>query len=640
MVGGTALAAVGRTVRGQRRASAAPRLIAFLVAALWLAMPSGLAAVVAAPLPVPAAGTASEAPPRFFVFPDDGVAPLLDFVDGAAQSLDLYIFTLSHPAIEAKLVQAARDRHVAVRAMIEPSPTGRAEEAKAVFERLQRAGLQVQLAGKPFSKTHAKALVADASRAWVGSANFVATWDGTRDYAIVVDEPATVAQLRRTFEDDWSGASLRGGRSGRDSPFRATVDTASNLIVSPANGRSSFVSLLGDATRSIYLEHEQVDDPAMLNLLVERSQTGVAIRLVLDDSAPNQQAAKTLRQRAPAIQVQFRKRPKIHAKLTVVDETRMIVGSHNLTKDSLDERREISIVVVDPAAVARAIRTLAADYSGSSSTASRSGPSGGSASSAALVAGSAASSGDAGSAADSAEPGTSAQTQEGKDMGALLQNLDVTSSSAPLEISWPVRLLHLLLAAVLAALIAYRPWRRLIPHMSSPEREVADTQVLIAVAGAVVVTVIGDNLARAFGLVGLGGVVRFRSNIRDTRDAGLMFMMIAIGMASGLGLLSLAVLIAAFSFAGMAIFDFTLRMRSRRVSLRVDDPREALASIRTAFPDVRVIEAPNSRAKDGGTGTVVMDLNGISDGADAVTILEMLQSRGVRGVRNLTLDED
>ena len=49
------------------------------------------------------------------------------------------------------------------------------------------------------------------------------------------------------------------------------------------------------------------------------------------------------------------------------------------------------------------------------------------------------------------------------------------------------------------------------------------------------VVVIGQSTARAFGLVGLGGFIRFRSGIKDTRDAAVMFVMIGIGMACGAG---------------------------------------------------------------------------------------------------------
>ena len=106
---------------------------------------------------------------------------------------------------------------------------------------------------------------------------------------------------------------------------------------------------------------------------------------------------------------------------------------------------------------------------------------------------------------------------------------------------------RLVIAALLGAFLGFRPWRRLLPNALPPAREVAQAQTLIAVAGALMVVVIGHSTARAFGLVGLGGFIRFRSGIKDTRDAAVMFVMIGLGMACGLGAVPMAVVAALFA---------------------------------------------------------------------------------------------
>ena len=47
--------------------------------------------------------------------------------------------------------------------------------------------------------------------------------------------------------------------------------------------------------------------------------------------------------------------------------------------------------------------------------------------------------------------------------------------------------------------------------------------------------VIGNNLARAFGLVGALSIIRFRTAIKDTVDIVYIFLGLAIGMAAGVG---------------------------------------------------------------------------------------------------------
>ena len=135
-------------------------------------------------------------------------------------------------------------------------------------------------------------------------------------------------------------------------------------------------------------------------------------------------------------------------------------------------------------------------------------------------------------------------------------------------------LLRLVVAVLLGAAISYRPWRR-FSGMVAPRREMVHAQILIALAGAIAVTVIGDSLARAFGLVGLGGFIRFRTGIRDPRDAAVFFLLIGLGMACGLGTLGLA-LVAAI-FVGIVVMALDLLAGNLdhpyiRVTATADDP--------------------------------------------------------------------
>jgi len=86
------------------------------------------------------------------------------------------------------------------------------------------------------------------------------------------------------------------------------------------------------------------------------------------------------------------------------------------------------------------------------------------------------------------------------------------------------------MAAILACVLAVRPRRRGTPERQAP---VIQTQIILAIVGAVVMLVVGSSLARAFGIVGAAGLVRYRSKIEDPKDAGVMLSTLAIGLASG-----------------------------------------------------------------------------------------------------------
>jgi uncharacterized membrane protein YhiD involved in acid resistance len=68
----------------------------------------------------------------------------------------------------------------------------------------------------------------------------------------------------------------------------------------------------------------------------------------------------------------------------------------------------------------------------------------------------------------------------------------------------------------------------------------ANSLIMLSMITAVSIMVIGSNLARAFGMVGALSIIRFRTVIKDSQDIMFIFFALAIGMASGTGLYSLA----------------------------------------------------------------------------------------------------
>ncbi len=65
--------------------------------------------------------------------------------------------------------------------------------------------------------------------------------------------------------------------------------------------------------------------------------------------------------------------------------------------------------------------------------------------------------------------------------------------------------------------------------------------ILLSMITSSVIMVIGNNLARAFGLVGAMSIIRFRSAVKDTNDIIFIFFSLAMGMAAGVGLPQVAI---------------------------------------------------------------------------------------------------
>ncbi|HYF00241.1 MAG TPA: DUF4956 domain-containing protein [Planctomycetota bacterium] len=121
-----------------------------------------------------------------------------------------------------------------------------------------------------------------------------------------------------------------------------------------------------------------------------------------------------------------------------------------------------------------------------------------------------------------------------------------------LSVSIPVLLARLGCAVALGAILAWRPLAK-----RPIKVEVSHALLIMTVAAAMVVVVIGDSLARAFGVVGLGSFIRFRSSIKDPRDVTLFFLAIGTGMACGLGAVPVAAVGVGVLWALLVALDWT-----------------------------------------------------------------------------------
>lgn len=99
-------------------------------------------------------------------------------------------------------------------------------------------------------------------------------------------------------------------------------------------------------------------------------------------------------------------------------------------------------------------------------------------------------------------------------------------------------------------------------------RSMQQAQILLAVAGAMIMIIIGNSLARAFGIAGAASIIRFRTPVEDPKDVTILFLLMGLGMAAGLGAYAVAGLGTGFLCGFLLLLD---RMGEQRARLmRVD----------------------------------------------------------------------
>ena len=96
------------------------------------------------------------------------------------------------------------------------------------------------------------------------------------------------------------------------------------------------------------------------------------------------------------------------------------------------------------------------------------------------------------------------------------------------EVIW-----HILASAVLGGCIYLSYY---VTHAGTVYSRKFNTSLLtLTVLTATVMTVIGNNIALSLGMVGALSIVRFRTAVKDSRDATYIFWTIVVGICCGVG---------------------------------------------------------------------------------------------------------
>jgi anti-anti-sigma factor len=130
-------------------------------------------------------------------------------------------------------------------------------------------------------------------------------------------------------------------------------------------------------------------------------------------------------------------------------------------------------------------------------------------------------------------------------------------------------LAKLIVAALIGMLVTlvHRQYRAGAERQSNPAMDQA--QVLLCVSGAMMMIIIGNNLARAFGIAGAASIIRFRTPVDDARDITILFLLMGLGMAAGLGALAVAGLGTVFLCAMIPLLNLFSAERPRQMMVEI-----------------------------------------------------------------------
>jgi hypothetical protein len=323
-----------------------PHAIAAL-ATVILAIAGGLAAAV---VPARAASDFS-----LVILPDQGENAIYNFVNSATSSVNVTIYELKDTTLVNDLV-AREKAGVDVRVILD-----QAEKSynTAAYNALTAGGVGAVWSSTAFTYTHQKTITVNDDESYISTGNFDTTYYATsRDYGVFDTDANDVAAIVAVFNADYAHTSI-------------TPSDGDDLVWSPTDSQTQLLNLINGATKSLDIEAEEFSDTDIVNALVAAEDRGVAVRMVLED--PSDYSSEVSDIEAAGAQVTGYSSTTgfyVHAKTIIADygtsAQKAFAGSENLTSNSLNDNRELGLIVSDAGVVDGLETTFDGDFSGSS----------------------------------------------------------------------------------------------------------------------------------------------------------------------------------------------------------------------------------------------------------------------------------
>ena len=206
------------------------------------------------------------------------------------------------------------------------------------------------------------------------------------------------------------------------------------------------------------------------------------------------------------------------------------------------------------------------------------------------------------------------------------QNLGLVSPFVALAKLVAAALIGMLVTAIHAPSAPDRPLGRSMRH----------AQILLCVSGAMMMIIIAGSLARAFGIAGAASIIRFRTPVEDPKDVTIIFLLMALGMACGLGAFAVAGLSTAFLCVFLLFLDRRTEHRARTLQIEIeaegrDFPTDHVQSV---FARNRVVFEPREVSQ--GEETVITYHASVDPNLSLEDLSAQLMAGGTAGVKSVS----
>lgn len=263
---------------------------------------------------------------------ENGEEILINYLNLAKEEVNINIYLFSNKKIIEKIKNLAKN-NVKINIIIEKEPFGGGYlNYKTVSELSNTENIEIKNIINIYSLNHAKYIIIDNKISIIMTSNLTGSGlNSSRDFIFVTKDKEITKNLNNLFRSDF------------EIKYFWENKLQENLVISPINSRKILEILIKNAKNSLELYAENFNDERMINLLNKKSEENVKIKIILsEDISSNKYIIKKFHKN---IETKLIKKPYQHSKVIIVDKKILYIGSINFSMQSMDQNREVGIIL-------------------------------------------------------------------------------------------------------------------------------------------------------------------------------------------------------------------------------------------------------------------------------------------------------
>jgi cardiolipin synthase A/B len=297
------------------------------------------------------AGPAFATTYSLLIFPDQSHASVYSFINSATTSIDVTMYELNDTTAVTDLVNREKVG-VKVRVILDAAHKSVNNSA---YRALKSGGVGVTWSSSSFVYTHQKTITVDAATSLIMTGNLDSTYYASdRDYAVYDSDAADVAAIEQVFNADYAKTAI-------------TPSDGTDLVWSPTDSQTQLLALINGAQHTLDVEELEFSDTALVNAIAADASRGVVVRVVgMDPSTYSSEFTQVKAAGGAIVTYSSSAGLYIHAKAIVADygtaTAKVFVGSENFSDNSLNNNRELGLIISDTSVLTGVETTFGTDF--------------------------------------------------------------------------------------------------------------------------------------------------------------------------------------------------------------------------------------------------------------------------------------